>query len=66
MKALMWYAILTFIGYCLLESPFYDHPLTSFGNFMQALGWMLFLLPSIALLLLVVNRLANISFRFRD
>lgn len=66
MKVLLWLAGLTFLGYCILEAPFYDYPPTMLGNIMQSLGWLLFLLPSISLLLLITNRLVNISFRFKD
>lgn len=63
MKAFLWYIGVTLLGYVLLEGPNYEWPPTNWGNFLQALGWLLMLGPTILVLLLITNRLANISFK---
>lgn len=54
------------VSFAILTVPDWKPPYAYWENVIQLIGWIGFFGPPILLLLLVFNRLVNLSFRFKE
>ena len=54
------------VSFAVLTVPDWSPPYSYWQSLIQLFGWMGFFGPPIILLMLLLNRLVNVSFRFKD